>query len=51
MPNHVCVKIHTALETTVPAEIVAPIDITPGAHCIPTSEEELLSESEGEYIL
>ena len=40
----------TALETTVPAEIVAPIDITPGAHCIPTSEEELLSESEGEYI-
>ena len=51
MRNPVCVKIHTALETTFPAEIVALIQTShQGAHCIPTSEEESLSESEGNYI-
>ena len=45
-----CQNPHTARDDVPCRDCCPHTDITPGAHCIPTSEEESLSESEGDYI-
>ena len=41
---------HSATDNCPCRDCCPDTDITPGAHCIPTSEEESLSESEGNCI-